>query len=152
MPDDDDELEQRLQDAEQLLDPVPARLLHGAVGMFDWRTIDADLAALVFDSADARSAAAVRGPGQSRLLTFRVGDLSIELELTGTPPQREISGRLVPARQAAVEILAGGERLTVTADELGRFAAAVPGSGPLSLRLQPGGAGARPVVTEWISG
>ena len=150
MPD-DDELEQELRHAEQLLDPVPARLMRGAADLFGWRTIDADLAALVFDSADAATAAAVRGSDQPRLLTFRAGELSIELELTGTAQERGIAGRLIPAQQAEIEVRFGDQRLTVTADALGRFTLTSAGSGPVSLRLRPGGPASRQVVTEWIS-
>ncbi len=151
MPD-DDELEQELRRAEQLLDPVPAHLARGAVDMFDLRAIDAELAALVFDSADAGMVAAVRGSGQPRLLTFRAGDLSIELELAGTTLERGISGRLIPAQPAEIEIRFGDQRLAVTADELGRFTVTSAGSGPISLRFQSGGLASAQVVTEWVFG
>lgn len=147
---DDDELEQELRRAERLLDPVPAHLARGAVDMFDLQAIDAELAALVFDSADAESAAAVRGSGQPRLLTFLAGDLSIELELTGTALERGISGQLIPAQPAEIEIRFGGQRLAATADELGRFAVTSAGSGPISLRVRSGGPASAQVVTEWI--
>jgi hypothetical protein len=151
MPD-DDELERELGRAERLLDPVPAHLLRGALEMFDWRTIDAELAELVFDSVDAHAAVLVRGSDRPRLLTFRAGDLGIELELTGSALTREIVGRLIPAQRAEVEVRYGDRQLTVAADELGRFGGTVPGSGPLSLRCRPaGGTAARQVVTEWIS-
>lgn len=149
MPD-DDELEQELRRVERLLDPVPAHLARGAVDMFDLREIDAELAALVFDSADAESAAAVRGSGQPRLLTFLAGDLSIELELRGTALERGISGRLIPAQPAEIEIRFAGKRLAATADELGRFAVTSAGSGPISLRVRSGGPASAQVVTEWI--
>jgi hypothetical protein len=149
---DDDELERELRDAAGLLDPVPDRLVRAAAGLFSWRTIDADLAALVFDSADAQPAAAVRGPGQPRLLTFTAGSLSIELEIDGAGAERAISGRLVPAQPAEIEVRLGGQRLTTTADDLGRFRLTATGSGPVSLRVRPAGPGSRAVVTEWVSG
>ncbi len=151
MPD-DDELEEELRRAERLLDPVPARLMRGAVDMFAWRTIDAELAALAFDSVDAQSAAAVRGSDQPRLLTFQAGERSIELELTGTAAERGVTGRLIPAQQAEIEIRLGDQRLTATADALGRFAVTAAGSGPISLRFRPGGSASWQIVTEWISG
>src|SRR6266496_2920401 len=101
---DDDELERELRRAERLLDPVPPHLLRGAVDMFEWRTIDAELAELVFDSVAAREAMLVRGADQPRLLTFQAGDLSIELEVTGTGAARGIAGRLIPAQPADSEI------------------------------------------------
>ncbi len=152
MPD-DDELERDLKSAAQLLDPIPPRLLRDAMDIFGWRTIDAELAELVFDSADAHAAELVRGSGQPRLLTFQASDLSIELELTGGGPERRIAGRLVPARPADVEIRYGVLQRTVTTDELGRFSVTLPGSGPVSLRCRAaGGTASWQVVTDWISG
>lgn len=152
MPD-DDELERDLKSAAQLLDPIPPRLLRDAMDIFGWRTIDAELAELVFDSADTHAAELVRGSGQPRLLTFQASDLSIELELTGGGPERRIAGRLVPARHADVEIRYGVLQRTVTTDELGRFSVTLPGSGPVSLRCRPAGSTASwQVVTDWISG
>ncbi|HEX9520640.1 MAG TPA: hypothetical protein VF940_31220 [Streptosporangiaceae bacterium] len=152
MPD-DDELERELKSAEQLLDPIPLRLLRDAMEIFGWRTIDAELAELVFDSADTQAAEVVRGSGQPRLLTFQASDLSIELELSAGGPERRIAGRLVPARPGDVEIRYGGLQRTVTADELGQFSVTSPGSGPVSLRFRPAGSTASwQVVTDWISG
>jgi hypothetical protein len=152
-PDDvDDELERELHDAAGLLDPVPDRLVRAAAGLFSWRTIDADLAALVFDSADAQAAAAVRGPGQPRLLTFTAGSMSIELEIDGSGPDRAITGQLVPAQPAEIEARLGELRRTTTADDLGRFRLAATGSGPVSLRVRAAGPGSPVVVTEWFSG
>ncbi len=149
---DDDELERELRRAERLLDPVPPHLLRGAVDMFEWRTIDAELAELVFDSVAAREAMLVRGADQPRLLTFQAGDLSIELEVTGTGAARGIAGRLIPAQPADIEIRYGDRQLTVSADALGRFSVTSPGSGPLSLRCRPAGSAASgQVVTDWIS-
>ncbi len=96
--------EQELRQAGQLLDPVPARLMADAVEMFSWRTIDAELAELAFDSAGAQAAAAVRGAEPPRLLTFEAAELSIELELTGKAAERAITGRLIPAQRAGIEI------------------------------------------------
>ena len=151
MPD-DDELEQELRRAERLLDPVPARLIGGAVEMFGWRTIDAELAELAFDSADAQSAATVRGSDQPRLLTFGAGELSVELELTGTAAGRGITGQLIPGQQAGIEIRIGGQRYTATADASGRFEVTAPGSGPISLRFRLADPASPQIVTEWVSG
>jgi hypothetical protein len=151
MPD-DDELEQELREAGQLLDPVPARLMADAVEMFSWRAIDAELA---FDSAGAQAAASVRGGEPPRLLTFEAAELSIELELTGTAAERGITGRLIPAQPAGIEIRLGGQRLTATADVLGRFEITAAGPGPISLRFRlegPDGPTSRQIVTEWVTG
>jgi hypothetical protein len=151
MPDDDG-LEQELKSAEALLDPIPPRLLRSATDLFSWRTVDAELAQLVFDSADTKAAALVRGSGQPRMLTFQASDLSIELELSGYEPERRIAGRLVPAQPAEVEIRHGALQRTVTTDDFGSFNIISPGSGPVSIRCRRAGSTASwQVVTEWIS-
>lgn len=64
----DAELEGRLRQAAELFDPVPDSLLRVATGAYSFRTIDAELADLTFDSL--AGPAPVRGGEQPRLLTF----------------------------------------------------------------------------------
>jgi len=57
-------LEAGLRDAAARFDPVPAELIQAAVAAFSWRTADAELAALAFDSLlDQAGDALVRGAG-----------------------------------------------------------------------------------------
>jgi hypothetical protein len=156
MFDDDDALEDELRLAAQLIDPVPPHLLHSAAGAFTWRTVDAELAELVFDSL-VQEPAVVRGTGEPRLLTFQAAALTVEVEVVAEGAARRVIGRLVPAsgqlaRPAEVEIRFGDRLLTVTADELGRFTATGPGAGPMRLRCRAGDdPGSALVVTEWVS-
>lgn len=148
----DDELheaatERDLRAAQDLIDPVPAHLLDRAVGAFAWRTIDADLAELVFDSVT--EPATVRGDDQPRLLTFRASAATLEFELTPHGAALRLVGRISPAAPGDLEIRAGGDTLVVTPDDLGRFTAAGVRPGPLQLRWRPTG-GAQ-VVTEWLA-
>jgi hypothetical protein len=148
----DNELEARLRMVAARFEPVPAELIRTAVGAFTWRTIDAELAELVFDSVvDDDDAAVVRGTQQARLLSFRSGDLSIEVEVTATGAHRSLIGQLIPARQAAIEIRHGGDVAALDADELGRFSAGPLHAGPISLRCSTEGAAGRHVVTDWVS-
>ncbi len=150
---DDTELEEQLRQAAARFEPVPADLMRTAVGAYTWRTIDADLAELVFDSAiDHDDAALVRGPQQERLLSFRAGELTIDVEIAGTGSVRSLIGQLVPPRPAAIEIRQGADARTVEADELGRFSAARLRAGPICLRFSTGEqAGGRAVVTDWVT-
>jgi hypothetical protein len=155
----DEPIERELRDAAQLLDPVPPHLVRAATGAFAWRTIDADLAELVYDSL-AEPAAAVRGvavpgvavPGaeQPRLLTFRTSALTVELEVVGEGATRRVVGRVSPAGPADLEVRHGRGMVTVSADGLGRFAAGGLAPGPVRLRVQPVGE-APAVVTDWFS-
>lgn len=149
----DDELEEQLRQAAARFEPVPADLMRTAVGAHTWRTIDAELAELVFDSAvDHDEAALVRGPQQDRLLSFRAGGLTIDVEIAGTGSDRSVIGQLVPPQPAAIEIRQGGGSITVEADELGRFNAGPLRAGPICLRFSTDAQGGRhAVVTDWVT-
>jgi hypothetical protein len=146
---DDDELIAELRRVAGLADPVPERVLHAARGSFAWRTIDAELAQLAYDSAVDADLAAVRGPGESRLLTFDAPEVSIELEVTETDGERRLEGQLVPPQPATVEIRHQGGSVTAEADELGRFSAAALARGPVSLVCRLHGQ-ANAIVTDWL--
>jgi hypothetical protein len=154
----DAELERELRLALDTFDPVPPRLVHTAIEALTWRTIDAELAQLAFDSLAMSEDATVRGTGAPRLLTFEGTALSIELELTSADASpdaaraRRVIGRLVPAQAAEVELQVGNHRVNAAADALGRFALTVPASGPFRLRCQPAaGPEQLAVVTEWVT-
>jgi len=146
----DDETERELRRAADLLYPVPDRLLPMAVAAFAWRTIDADLAELVFDSFAESAPVSVRGPDKPRLLTFRTDETIIELELETEGTTLRLVGRMAPAGRAEVEVRHRRGAVTVTADPLGRFAVGGLAPGSLSLRCRPAGA-ATAVVTDWVT-
>jgi hypothetical protein len=149
----DDRLEDRLRRLAAQREPVPPELVQAAVDAFGWRDIDADLAQLVFDSlASADDAALVRsGPGR-RLVTFEAGDLTVDLEVTGSGGERSVMGQIAPPQAAGVDIRRQQGTVTVTADELGRFQAGPLPAGPVSVRVRPAGAPpGQAVVTDWVS-
>jgi hypothetical protein len=146
------ELEDELRRAAARFDPVPGDLLRAADEAFTWRTIDAELAELVYDSlVDHDEVSLVRGPSERRLLSFQAGGLTIDLEVTSTDSSRGLVGQLVPPRQASVEIRIGAATIPADTDELGRFRAGPLPAGPMSLRCSVGSAepGAA-VVTDWV--
>jgi hypothetical protein len=147
------DLEDELRRILTRIDPVPPGLVETGVGAFAWRTIDADLAELVFDSlTDQDEAALVRGGQQGRLLSFRAGPLTIEVEVTGTGPSRQLMGQLMPPQRGGMDVRHAGSTTTVEADELGRFSAGPLPAGPVSLRYRPRSVPGQPaIVTEWIS-
>ena len=137
MHDEHDEtgLEDELRRAAAHFDPVPGALLRAAEEAFTWRTIDAELAELVYDSLiDHSQTSLVRGPSERRLLSFQAGRLTIDLEVTSTNSARGLVGQLDPPGQANVEIRVGAAAIAVDADELGRFLAGPVPAGPMSLR------------------
>jgi hypothetical protein len=134
-------------------DPVPERLDEAARVAFTWRTIDAELAELMQDSAEVdEGALALRGAAAGpRLLSFESPRLAIEAEVTVTGPrERRLVGQIVPPVAATLTLEQGGVRLTAQADELGRFGFDRVGAGPVRLRaaLPDGG---MEVATPWTS-
>ncbi len=148
----DTELEEELRQVAARIEPVPPRLIQAAIDAYAWRTIDADLAELVFDSrSDQREPALVRGSQQDRLLSFRTGDLSIEVEVAAAGSTRGLTGQIVPPQPATVQIRHREGTVTVAADELGCFSADSLPAGPVRLRcLLADAGGGPPVVTDWV--
>src|SRR5258708_12576964 len=147
---DDKELMEQLRQIAARLDPVPQRLLEAAVASYTWRTIDSDLAELVFDSLADDDVALVRGPEHARLLSFEASGLTIDVEVTGTGPDRRITRQLPPPHPPTV---ATPHRLDTTApdtDELGRFSGPLR-PGPFSLTRSKGTDPHRPRATDWIA-
>jgi hypothetical protein len=62
------------------LDPIPEDVLIAARAALDWRTLDAELAELIADSAVDEPVLLVRGSGQARALAFEAAGLTIEIE------------------------------------------------------------------------
>ena len=149
----DDELEAELRQLAADREPVPAELVQAALNAFGWRDIDAELAELVYDSlVDADETSLVRGSPGQRLVSFAVGGITIDVEVTDAGPRRSVLGQIAPAQRAIVDIRGPQDTVTVEADELGRFQSGPVPPGPASLRLRPlpGGDGP-PIVTDWIS-
>ena len=125
MTDNDATTESELRAIFGHMDPVPQLLQDGARAAFTWRTVDAELAELMRDSAEAEEDvdALVRGGHGPRQLSFESPKLGIELEVTATGPrERRLEGQLLPPADAAVTIERPGEDgLSVQVDELGRF-------------------------------
>ena len=153
MQESDNELEAELRRLAADKEPVPAELVQAALDAFGWRDIDAELAELIYDSlADADEASLVRGSPGQRLVSFAVGGMTIDVEVTGAGPGRSVLGQIAPPQRARVDIRGPQDTVTVEADELGRFRSGPISPGPASLRLRPPPGGDGPaIVTDWIS-
>jgi hypothetical protein len=140
------------------VDPMPAQLLDQVRRSFCWRTIDAELAELSFDSlTDQELALAVRSGAdpalEPRMLGFgavvRGEDLSIEVEVSSAADGRMLVGQVFPAGASAVAVQAdAGGSFEVPVDELGRFLIKPLPGGPVRLRVEHAG---RAVQTAWVS-
>jgi hypothetical protein len=143
--DPDDQLLAELGVALDATDPVPERFVEAAKQTFTWRTIDAELAELVFDSAESELAG-VRGGDATRQVTFRAPAFEIEVAII-SDGSRRLVGQLVPPVEGAVELRFGDTSHSTQSDALGRFSFEDVPLGPISLEVAlPDGA---TVQTEW---
>jgi hypothetical protein len=126
-------------------DPSPADVAEFAKAALSWRTIDADLAQLSYDSSE-ESNSVVRGVATSRMLAFESGELMIDLE--HEPVSGRLLGQLEPAGRMTVELHVLDTVLVTESDELGRFSFDGIQSGPFALVV--GLDGDEVVKTEWV--
>jgi hypothetical protein len=146
-PADDGELLGELRGALDEARQVPADHLSAARAAFAWRTIDDELAVaeLVFDSAcDPAPAGQLRSTASARLLTFRHGEVVLEIEVT----EEGIAGQLSPP--AAGRVTAGtatGDYDRTEIDPVGYFTLAPAPRGPVRLRATTAGF---TVTTSWV--
>lgn len=146
----DDDLLRELRGAGSA-DPVPPGSEAAARSSFAWRTMDAELAELVHDSAlEDERLAGVRGGTGPRLLTFEVGDITVEVEAKVVGSGRRLVGQVVPAQAGTVEARHRGGTVTVAADDLGCFSVDGIEPGPVSLCWRPATPGGDQVVTDWV--
>ncbi len=130
-----DVLQERAQDA-------PAEVVEAAKGLLTWRTVDAELARLAFDSlvdgaAVTRAGVVDAGP---RLLTFEADAATLEVEVGRTAAGVRLVGQLDPPGPAAVAVRGPASVVTGAADELGRFVLEVPApAGPVTVSWTPAG-------------
>lgn len=145
----DERLIGELRAAFSAVDPPPPAVVEAARAAYDWRTIDAELAELAYDSdLEDREHAGVRGGGGPQVLSFESPALTIDVEIgveqTGS---RRLIGQLAPPQPASIEVRTPAGTRTTDADDLGRLAVTGLAPGPVSLacRLASGAL----VVTEW---
>jgi hypothetical protein len=134
-----------------IVDPVPQRVTFAAKQSLAWRTIDAELAQLTYDSAlDAERLTLVRGAAAARMLTFSASGLTVDIEVEETDGSLRLIGELAPAQRAVIAVRHAQGTTEVETDEDGRFRTGLVPAGPiaLSLRLAAGGS---TVQTEWIT-
>lgn len=144
---DDDRLLELLSQALERQAPLTAQAKEGAYAAFAWRTIDAELAALVYDSGMELSSGA-RSDDVARQLTFGTDGLEIEVMVVADGGPRLV-GQLVPPLVAQVTLTRADRVLETTSDDLGRFGFDLPGSGPTKIAVLRG-ADQSPVETEWV--
>lgn len=121
-----------------------ADLAAGARAAFSFRTMEEELAGLVYDSLlDTDPIGAGRAGKGTRTVVFESADVSVEMEITDDG----IVGQVAPPIRADVFAeAADGSRTPVECDELGCFTIPAPSRGLLRLHITTSGSTA---VTEW---
>lgn len=145
---DDEKLIEALREAFAAADDVPAGFVEAGKSAFAWRTIDAELAALTYDSAlEPLAAPAIRSESAIlRSLTFASDGWTIELELT----PNAVLGQLDPPEVGTVTARGeGGELATADIDELGFFVLGPPPAVPY--RLVCATQSGTTILTGWIT-
>jgi hypothetical protein len=142
----DDDLLELVGRALRAADPVPDRVIQGARAAWTWRTIDEELAELVFDSAAELTG--VRSEDTARQLTFRAPGMEIEVMIVDEASRRVV-GQLIPPGTYIVQLLSSDDVVREEhADRLGRFAFDAVAPGPVRLAvIDPDGT--HIVTTEW---
>jgi len=127
-------------------DPVPVDIVDFAKAALAWRSIDAELAELSYDSSQEQTPAGVRSTATARMLSFETGDWLADLEYSAATGR--LMGQVEPARIMTVELHLGGSVVATDADELGRFVfdGVLPGPIALVFRLSD----EETVKTEWV--
>ncbi|MHB1987383.1 MAG: hypothetical protein ACYCSF_05285 [Acidimicrobiales bacterium] len=116
-----------------------------------WRSIDDELAVLVYDSDhDPDRLENVRAHRcTTRRMTFQAPELLLEVEITLSRP-RSLVCQVVPPQPAAVEVRQGNGVVASETDPFGTFQLNAVAPGPVSLWCRPGAEGAASVATSWV--
>ena len=128
---------------------VPRRFVEAGKATFSWQSIDAELAALAYDSiTDTVTAGAMTRTDQAaiRELTFAFRDATVHVQVTGTGLQ----GQVVPPQRGELEVhLAGQTPRRSEIDEHGWFSyTPLPGA-PFRLLWRVASSGT--AMTDWLN-
>jgi hypothetical protein len=146
LPIEDQRLLVTLREAMTEIDLVPESVLEAGRAAFSWRTIDAELAHLTYDSETSEAMAGARSQQAAlRAMTFASSSFTIEIQVEPTM----LLGQLIPVTDAGelTVTMQDGRSSDVAYDELGCFTIHPKPAGAFRLQL-PGEAA---VVTDWIS-
>jgi hypothetical protein len=151
---DDEQLLAALADAVRAGQAVPRDFVEAGKAAYAWRTIDAELAALTYDSALAPAAphgdlapAGTRSePAVLRGLTFTSARLTVEVQI-GTDG---LLGQIAPPQAGEVEVqLATGAGSIIPIDAIGWFALRPAPDVAFRLRVRTGDG--EDVLTCWVT-
>jgi hypothetical protein len=146
----DEEVLAELAEALRAEQEVPHALIHSGKAVWTWRTVDAELAALTYDSAVQMAheeLGMVRSEAATlRSLTYASTHLTIDLEVT----RDALLGQVQPAEVVRAEVVSrGGAVVPVEVDEVGWFTVRPVPRSPFRISCTTHD-GSVKVVTAWI--
>lgn len=142
----DQQLISRLGEVLGQVDPVPADVAEFARAAFTWRDIDAELAAIEYDSSTEDALSGVRSTATARILSFEAGEWGVDVEYH--EPTQRLIGQISPGQQCVVELHFAGGAVDVESDDSGRFDFDDVLPGPVSLVVRTPG-NLHVIKTEW---
>ena len=129
-----------------LRDPAPDGVTARSLALFEFASIDAELATLIAEQSADVELAGVRSTVAVTTFTFVAGAFTIELEYDGTA----LTGQLFPAEAAEIDLMNGmGDRRRIAASSVGTFQVASVIRGSWCLVVHPTDGGA--VRTTWFT-
>lgn len=146
MNQEDRQLISQLRDSLGQADPVPSDVTDFAKAAFTWRSIDAELAEMAYDSSTEDLPAGVRSTATARMLTFEVGRWTIDVEYNEAT--RRLIGHVDPGQRLAIELHFAGGAVGIYSDAHGRFDFDDVLPGPISLVIRTSG-DLEVIKTEW---
>ncbi len=138
-------------------DPEPAHLRELGRLALSVRKVDAQLAEVVVDSELVRAVRSGAEPGRvgqtsPRMVSFEIGDVAIEVQITDLPDGREILGvvdGVISSDGARVDLETGrAECVSCSLDELNRFEFSAVARGLVRFRVV---ADPVDVTTDWLT-
>jgi hypothetical protein len=139
----DDELLDQLREAVAEADLVTDRERATARAAFTWRTVDAELAELLHDSA--LESAAVRGSDTARTLSFASGPLTLEVEIDDETVRGQVVGATV---ESVLLQRSSADDQPMDVDPLGFFRLDGVVTGPVRFVVQ---AGDWTLTSPWVA-
>lgn len=128
---------------------VPSDSTEVARAALGWRSLDAELAELIHDSAVDESQLLVRGDHDGlRVLSFANDEVRIDVEFSNG----QLVGQVDPPEAAIIELYRGDSEPVASAstDEFGAFTVSEVGSGPLAIVCRAAD-GRWSVQTSWTA-
>jgi hypothetical protein len=145
---DDDQLLAAVDDALREARDVPREFVEAGKAAYAWHNIDAELAALTYDSADDRRLAAATRAERAALrdLTFATPQLKIHIQVT----DKALHGQIVPPQRSDIELRTSQQPpVVISTDDDGWFTVQPIPIG--SFRLHCRTATGATALTDWIA-